>query len=440
MTSAGMNRSSRGAPSGASAWLLLLALPLLAIEGGCSKAKQEAPKPEVTVQAAHPEMGPITEEIVGDATLAPVAQAALQSKVTAPIKQFYVQRGSRVSAGQLVATLENADLRAVALDNRGMYAAAQGAFATVTKSALPQELNQARLDVAQTKAGIDLNQAILEARLKLFQEGAIPGRDVDTAKSLVLQAQTAFEIAKKKYDAIEQVGQKASLETAKGQLVSAEGKYLGAQAQLSYTMLRTPIRGVVTDRPLFAGETAAAGTAIVTVMDTSVMIAKLHLAQSQAQQLAVGSEAELQVPGVESMVPAKVSLVSPAVDLGSTTVEVWLRADNKDGRLKAGTAVHATIKGRMVPHALLIPTEALQRSADGTGKTVMVIAADGTAHQRNVTFGIQTPETAQVLGGLAAEDLVITSGGYGLDDGTKVKVGPKEEPAGEKPAAAGEKD
>ena len=53
----------------------------------------------------------------------------------------------------------------------------------------------------------------------------------------------------------------------------------------------------------------------------------------------------------------------------------------------------------------------------------MVIAADGTAHKKAVTVGIRTPEMVQILEGLEADDMVITTGGYGLDNGTKVKVG-----------------
>ncbi len=84
------------------------------------------------MQAAHPERGTISEQITADATLAPLAQAAISPKVTAPVKKFYVQRGSHVRAGQLLATLENSDLEAAALDNKGAYTAAQGTFDIAT--------------------------------------------------------------------------------------------------------------------------------------------------------------------------------------------------------------------------------------------------------------------------------------------------------------------
>ena len=86
---------------------------------GCKK--EAAPALEVTVQAEHPEQGAIAEQITADAMLAPLAQAAIAPKIRRRSRSFYVQRGAQVKAGQLLATLENSDLAAAALDNKGSY-------------------------------------------------------------------------------------------------------------------------------------------------------------------------------------------------------------------------------------------------------------------------------------------------------------------------------
>lgn len=409
---------------------LLLILIAILFPLGCSKPAA-TPAPEVYVQAVHPAQGSISEQITADATLAPLAQAAISPKITAPVKKFYVQRGSHVRAGQLLVTLENSDLQAAALDNKGVYTAAQGAFATETRAQVPANLIKAQTDLAQAKANLDLNQSIVNGRAQLFAQGAIPGRDLDTAKAALVQAQSAYDIAEQNLTAIEKVSGQAALKTAQGQLTSAKGKYLGAEAQLSYTEIRSPINGVVTDRPLFAGETAAAGAPVITVMDTSALLAKLHISQMQAQQLSLGAPATITVPGITDPVPAKVSLISPALDPGSTTVEVWLRLENPKGLFKAGTPVHTSITGRTATHALLIPAESVQTAQNGSSKFVMIIGPDSTARKRTVTLGIQTAESVQVLNGVSTSDMVITTGAYALDDGTKVKIGT---PPAEKPA------
>jgi multidrug efflux pump subunit AcrA (membrane-fusion protein) len=421
-SSSGSSESSSGSIGsfGFFGALLLSVVALLPI--ACSKTEEAAPT-EIYVQAAHPERGDISEQLTADATLAPLAQAAISPKVTAPVKRFYVQRGSRVKAGQLLATLENSDLAAAALDNKGAYTAAQGSFDIATGATVPEDTTKAETDLTQATANLNLAQSIADSRAQLFAEGAIPGRDLDTAKAALVQAKAAHEIARQHLEAVQKVSHKASLESAQGQLTSAKGKYLGAEAQLSYTEIRSPISGVVTDRPLFAGETAAAGNPVITVMETSALLAKLHISQIQAQQLSMGAPATIAVRGLDDPLPAKVSLISPALDPGSTTVEVWLRVENAKGALKAGTPVRTTITGRTAKNALLVPLEAVQTGPDGESKFVLVIKPNGTAAKQPVTLGIRTSESAQVLSGLTPTDTVITTGGYGLDEGTKVKVG-----------------
>ena len=388
---------------------------------GCKK--EATPPVVVTVQAEKPQQAAISEHITADAILNPQTQSAIEPKITAPVKKFYVQRGAKVHKGELLAVLENEDLTAAALDNKGSYEAAKAAYATATKAQVPEDVQKAQLDYAQAKANLDLNQSIVKSRKQLFAEGAIPGRDLDTAQAALVQAQAAYDSAEKHLQSMQKVNREAELQTAQGQLTSAEGKLKGAEAQVSYSEIRSPIDGLVTQRPLFAGETATAGAPLITVMDTSVLIAKAHIAQSAAQQMSVGDEALVQVPGIDKPVPAKVSLISPALDPGSTTVEIWLNIDNKKGALKVGTPVKVIVTGRTVKNAWTIPESAVLTAQDGS-KSVMVIGADGTAHKKPVTLGIVDDGQAQVLSGLTPDDMVITSGSYGLDDGTKVKVGP----------------
>jgi len=413
----------------------LVVLPALVV-AGCKKEAE--PQTEVTVQAEHPEQGSISEHIHADAILAPNAQAAIEPRISAPVEKFYVQRGARVKQGELLAVLENKDLAAAAQDNKGSYLAAQAAYATATRAQVPEDAQKAELDFAQAKANLDLNQTIVKSRKELFAQGAIPGRDLDTAEAALVQAQAAYDAAAKHLESMRSVSREAALQSAKGQLASAEGKYNGAEAQYAYSEIHSPINGVVTDRPLYAGETAAAGAPLITVMDTSSLIAKAHIAQSLAQQMKIGDAASVSVPGLDDPVAAKVALISPALDPGSTTVEIWLRINNKAGTLKVGTPVNVAITGRTVARAWKVPASAILTAQDGS-KSVMVIGSDGKAHRKPVTVGIADEHDVQVTSGLAPSDMVITGGAYGLDEGTSVKIGPADEDES-KPAKGGGDD
>ncbi len=400
--------------------LLCMAVP------GCKQQKETPAEAVVIVRAARPEIAPISELIEGDAILAPQAQAALSPKISAPVKKFYVQRGARVHVGQLLVALEDRDLQATALDNRGSYKAAQALYDDTMGARVPQETQKAELDLAQAKATLALDQSIVDSRKQLLEQGAIPGRDLDTAQATLVQAQAAYDSASKQLHLLESVSRASTVQATNGQLTSARGRYLNAQAQVSYSTLSSPIDGIVTDRPLFAGEMAPAGTPLITVMDTSALLAKVHFSQSVTQRMKIGDAASVRVPGVKEIMPARVSLIGPALDPGSTTVEVWIQLNNPDGSLKVGTPVHIAVTGQTIPQAMQIPASGLLRGNDG-GYNVMVIGSDGTAHRKAIQVGIQTPEKVQITAGLEPSDIVISTGAFGLEDGIKVKVGSPED-------------
>jgi HlyD family secretion protein len=238
------------------------------------------------------------------------------------------------------------------------------------------------------------------------------------------------------------VSRAAALEGAQGALESARGKYEAARAGLGYSEIRSPIDGVVTDLPLFVGEMANTGQAVITVMETSSLIAKLHLSAEQAARMKVGDDATAVVAGRDEPVHGKVSLISPALDPGSTTLEVRVTLPNKDGSLKAGGSAHVSVAGRILSNILTVPNEALVASPDGTS-TVMVVGADNVAHKKAVKTGITDGKDTQVISGLQSGDEVVTTGAYGMDDGTKVKIalpGSEGSPADDdpKPAAKGD--
>lgn len=395
---------------------------------GCKKSADAESAPLVTVQAERPELGDISEHISADATLSPLTQAAISPKITAPVKAFYVQRGSKVKAGQLLATLENRDLTGLALDSKGQYDAAQASYDLQSKAQVPEEYAKAELDVAQTKAQLHLQGEIAASRQKLFRQGAIAGREYDMAVAALTQAQAAYDNARNHLTALRNVSRKAAVQQALGQLSSARGKYQAAEAQVSYSKIISPISGVVTDRALFPGETASSGSPLLTVMDTSALLAKVHLSQIIAQRLSLGDSAQMAIPGIDGGVPARVTLISPALDPGSTTVEVWIKVENVSGTFKAGTPVRVSVIGRTVAKAVKIPLTAVLTNEDGT-KSVMVVQSNGNAHKINVVLGIKDGEDVEVTQGLSSQEMVITTGAYGLEDGTKVKVGKLEEEA-----------
>ena len=417
--------------------LLSFIVGLMAITTiSCSKGEKEA-EPVVTVQAAVAERGNIEQVITADAILFPKDQAAITPKITAPVKAFYVNRGSRVHRGELLAVMENRDLAAAEVENKGAYEQAQATYGIETSSCLPEEWQKAEFDLKAARQEYEAQQKIYDSRKVLYEQGALPRKEFDQSAVAVIQAKANYEIAQRHLTALEAAGKKDQMKLAKGQLTSAQGKYEGAAAQLSYSEIRSPIDGVVTERPLYPGETAPAGTPLLVVMDTSSVIARAHIPQAAAAALKVGDAATITAPG-DTQVNGKVTLVSPALDPNSTTVEVWVAAHNPDGSLRPGTTATVQMIARTVNDAIIVPASALLKTPDGAS-TVMVAGADGKAHQVSVEVGIRQGNRLQITKGLSGGEKIIITGAYGLPDDTRVKIAEAAPAPDSNPDANGEK-
>src|SRR5437879_3998708 len=105
--------------------VLCIAMASFALSGCTSSKGAEPDVPTVTVQVDAAEVTKIERKVIAEAVLFPRDQAAIVPKISAPVKKFYVDRGSTVHAGQLLAELENQDLVGAVTENRGGYEQAE---------------------------------------------------------------------------------------------------------------------------------------------------------------------------------------------------------------------------------------------------------------------------------------------------------------------------
>jgi len=360
-------------------FLVCITVSAVTLLSSCSKKQDDKEAEPVTpVQVAPVTRQAIDRLITAEGVLRAVDQSAVVPKISAPVQKFFVNRGDHVAKGQVLAILENRDLAAAVTDNKGAYEQAQATYTNTASATVPDEMVKARQDAAAAKEGLDAAQKVYDSRVQLFKQGALARKLVDDAAVALAQARSTYETAQKHLESMQQVGATATVKGAAGQLESAQGKLTGARAQLSYSEIRSPISGVVSDRPLFVGEMASAGTAIITVVDISNVIAILNVPQAQAAYLRVGQTATVAATDSDAQSEGKVTVVSPTVDAGTTTVEVWVRAPNRGERLHPGGSVHVTIHAGAIPDAVVAPATALL-PGEGGGSVVMVVGADNVA-------------------------------------------------------------
>lgn len=401
---------------------VFILLPLCLYLVACSSTEPKEAEPVVPVTVAEVKKGNLEYLITADGILYPINQASVMPKISAPVSRFLVNRGDHVRRGQLLATLENRDLTASAAENKDLFDQAEANYRTTTGASLPEEMTKSQTDVQATRQSMEAAQRLYESRKKLHDEGALAQRLVDEAQVAYIQARSQYETAQKHLQALKEISHETQQKSAASQLEAARAHYQAAQAQLAYSEIYSPINGVVADRPLYPGEMASAGTPLLTIVDISQIVARAHVPVQLAGHLKVGPSAQIALADGSQQVKGKVTVVSPATDPGSTTLQVWVEAPNPDEQLKPGSSVQVSIAAETLHDVIIIPVEALLPASAGNA-SVMVVGSDLVAHERKIETGIRQGKLIQVLSGLSPGEKVVTVGGLGMQDDTKVRIG-----------------
>jgi RND family efflux transporter MFP subunit len=351
--------------SGAQRAPVVLLVLLLAPCGGCKNTPPEAegdPKPIVSVKVATAELADLGVSLTAPATIFPRERVSISSNLTVPIRALYARKGDKVSKGQLLALLEDRDL----LAQKGEAAAA---------------VRQA--EVLRTR------------RAELYAQGAIPQRDL-------LAIETEYLQSKARLDRI--------------------------QATLRFTELRSPFAGVIVEQQLYAGDVISPSTPVFTVVDVSVAVARAQVPAAEVGAIHPGVPATFTTEDApDAKFAGRVSMVNQAVDAARRTVEVWCEIDNKAGALRDGTFGQLAITTETPRKRVVVPRAAVLFEGGETSGSVMIVAAEHDkkrATKRPVEVAAVAGDRVGIGKGVAAGELVVTEGGFGLPDGTEVRIAP----------------
>ncbi len=387
----------------------------------CTKPAEEEASAPAPVQVTAVTQATIRRIVAGDGTVFPQNQASIVPKIAAPVQKFYVQRGDHVKQGQLLAVLENRDLIASAAESKAAWEQSESNFRATQGATVPDAVAKAKIDLDAARDARDVAKKVLDSREQLFRQGALAGRQVDESQLAYTQAEGQYKAAEEHWKTLQSVAKEEQIKGAAAQMESAQAHYQSQEAQVAYSRVVSPISGVISDRPLNAGEMANPGTPMLTVMDIARVVARVNVPQAESGTVKVGQTAILTQAGKSAEVEGKVLVVSPATDPNSTTIEVWVQVPNPGEALKPGSSVHAAIVTEIYKAATVVPVAAVLPGEEG-GTALLTVGSDSLAHRRPAKLGVRDGNQVQILSGVRPGEEVIVSGGLGLDDKAKVKV------------------
>ena len=408
--------------AGIVAALLLLFL----IWRGCrapSSADEDA-SVVVSVQVAKAEVGAIANEITAVATLTAAREATITPKISAQIMRMDLLTNRSVHAGDIIAVLESRDLTAQLAEANAALQEAEATANTTSKGNVPLTNAQDQKNVTDARAALENARKTYERRQALLSQGGISEKDLESSKLALTNAENDLRLAEASLNLHRGITNPGDIRVAQSKERQARERMANLNAQVSYTVVRAPFTGVVTGQFQYQGDLANPSTKMVTIADTSRLIAKMQLAEQIASMLRAGDSVRVlpdDLPG--QVFTGTISLVGRAVDPSSRSVEVWVEVANTSGQLRPNGVARVIISAQPVRNAVTVPSSAVTLDAtNGNSGTVMIVDGQSVAHEVHVTVGIKSSTRMQIASGLRGGETVVVEGNYGLPDGTKVSI------------------
>jgi HlyD family secretion protein len=406
----------------------IIFLPLLLL-AGCTSPEEAPQKTVVDVQIAKAETVDVNIVVHAPASVFAREQANINSRVTAPIRKLLVRKGDTVAAGQVLAQLDNRDLIAQRDDTLAAVAEAEANLQKLTSVTLPTDIERARGQLAGAEAALNQAQKLYDRRRQLFEQGAIPQRDLLLSQTELAQANTAHEVAKKSLELLQNQSRDKEILIAKSKLEQAQARLSLAKAQLEFTEIRTASAGTITEQFMFPGDMAKPDAPLFTIMNLSVAVARAQLPETDAASVRVGEScAFIPADGSEAAFKGSISMVNQAVDPARRTVETWCEIPNPKHALRGGVYGQVQIITAIAPKSVVIPLAAVQ-FIEGSRKGVVMVAGEkGVAVKKEVETGEVYEGKVQIKSGISATDSVIVQGAYGLPEGSQIRVQEEKKP------------
>lgn len=408
--------------------------------------------------------------ISANGTIQPAQSVNVSPKSSGVLKQLLVKEGDRVEAGQVLARMDDSNFQGQLIQAQAQIANTEANLQQLESGNRPQEIAQAQAQLAAAQANLDKliagnrPQEIAQARSqltaaeanlqqaelnynqnqRLFSSGALSQRDFDTSRTTLATARAQVEQAKQAANLqqtgtrpeeitaaraqVEQLKQALSLQQAgsrpeeiaqaRAQVLNAQGQLKTVQTQINDTIIRAPFSGVITKKFADPGSfvtpttsssavSSATSSSILALASTNQVVAKVP--ETSISRIKIGQQVTIDAdafPG-KSFTGKVVQVAKQStVDQNVTNFEVKASIDDAQNPMQAGMNVNVKFDVGQINNALVIPTVAIVRQAEGTG---VLLAGQGRPRFQKITTGATVDDKTVVESGLQEGDRVLIS-------------------------------
>jgi len=324
--------------------------------------------------------GAVEAHVVGPATLQARVALSLSARSNASVRQVHADVGDQVKRGQLLLTLDDADLSA----RRGVVGGQQ--------EALQRNTEAARATLAKARAELTLAQAKQRRDAELLAQGYVAPALLEASEAALAAAQAGVDAARAALAA----------RAADARTLSQEARY--ADALLSYTRIVAPMDGVLVQRLAEPGSMAIPGAPLLKLVDPATLWLATRVDEAALARLALGQRASIRLRSGE-ILAGRVARIARQSDAATRELDVHVSVD---GAMPARFAIDQEAEVSIATGAqrgLVLPLGALLR--DAAGRQGVLLVEGGRAQFRAVETGAADARQVLVREGLRAGDWVV---------------------------------
>ncbi len=368
-------------------WRLpLIGLVVLGLAGGGWAVMTSQAKPADAPKAGAAKPAPVLELASADVaaidarplsvglplsgSLIPVNQATIKSKVSGQVQEAALREGVSVQQGQVLARLDQADLKARLAQQQAMLEEAQAKLSMARKN--------------ENNANALLSQKFI--------------------------SQTSFDTTAN------------AVELARANVKSASAMVELARIALNDSVIHAPISGIISKRHVQAGDKVAPDMPVYTIVGLQELTLEAQVPTTDIPRVKIGQEVNFRVDGfAKREFSGKVARINPTTEAGSRAMLVYISVPNADSVLRGGMFAKGNITTERTKEAPMVPLAALREEA---GKQVVYLVSNGIVVSQPVSLGLRSEDAglAEVTGGLDKGANVIISKLEGVKPGAKVKL------------------
>jgi RND family efflux transporter MFP subunit len=370
---------------------LFLAGSIMAGCGGGRDVKADDPAKAVTAAVVKVTRQDLANHLEIASELEPFQEIEVYAKVSGYIKKLYVDWGTHVKHGQLLAELEIPELQQQIQQDE----------AAVRRSEQDHMRAQEELNRAESAYNVAHLTYTRLADVQKSRPELVAQQEIDIAQGKDLEANAGVSAARDALSASQQ------------EMISAKAALGKDRAMFAYARMTAPFEGVVTEIYAYTGALLPAGTAsnkgtlaLCRLSQNNLLRLVIPVPERAVSEIRAGQSVVVDVSGMKRTFNGEIARFSGQIEVQTRTMHTEVQVPNPKYDLVPGMYASVKIPLHSVKNVLSLPVQAVGSTGEGQG-SVLLVKADNRLEKRTVKLGLQTATQFEVLSGLQQDDLVI---------------------------------